>query len=103
MIIARPDIAATVEAALTRAPPVALLGPRQVGKTTLVNLAEWRGHGLERLRQQVSLTGDHGLAALHAALQRLPGSEAAAAPDFASTLGGVAVSLRTARQQGCCR
>jgi transcriptional regulator with XRE-family HTH domain len=66
----------------------------------IVNLAEWRGHVLERLRQQVSLTGDHGLAALHAALQRLPGPETAPAPDFASTLGGVAVPLRIRTPEG---
>lgn len=59
----------------------------------IVNLAEWRAHVLERLRQQVSLTGDYALAALRASLLYLPAPEAANTPDPAATLGGVAVPL----------
>jgi transcriptional regulator with XRE-family HTH domain len=57
----------------------------------IANLAEWRAHVLERLRQQVSVTGDHALAALRAALARLPGPEGAPAPE---PLGGIAMPLR---------
>ena len=35
MIISRPDISASLRSALSQSPAVALLGPRQVGKTTL--------------------------------------------------------------------
>lgn len=59
----------------------------------IVNLAEWRGHVLERLRQQVSLSGDHALAALRASLMRLPGPEATEGPQPVNTLGGVAMPL----------
>ncbi len=60
----------------------------------IVNLAEWRAHVLERLRQQVSVSGDHALAALRATLARLPGPEAPASTDLAETLGGIAVPLK---------
>jgi transcriptional regulator with XRE-family HTH domain len=68
----------------------------------IVNLAEWRAHVLERLRQQVALSGDHQLAALREALARLPGPEARAAHDPeakaahdpSETLGGLAVPFR---------
>lgn len=59
----------------------------------IVNLAEWRAHVLERLRQQVSISGDHALAALRATLLRLPGPEVANGHDLTNTLGGVAVPL----------
>ncbi|MGL4637690.1 MAG: helix-turn-helix domain-containing protein [Beijerinckiaceae bacterium] len=57
----------------------------------IVNLGEWRAHVLERLRQQVSISGDHALAALRAALLRFPGPEFAPVQEPASTLDGVAV------------
>lgn len=41
----------------------------------IVNLAEWRGHVLERLRQQVGASGDRALAALRHELARLAGGE----------------------------
>lgn len=59
----------------------------------IVNLGDWRAHVLERLRQQVSVSGDHALAALRSALLRLPGPDAASGHDPAGTLGGVAVPL----------
>jgi transcriptional regulator with XRE-family HTH domain len=57
----------------------------------IVNLGEWRTHVLERLRQQVSASGDHALAALHLELQRLPGPDLRGGQD--SSLGGIAIPL----------
>lgn len=59
----------------------------------IVNLALWRGHILERLRQQVSVSGDPVLASLRADLMRLPGPDAPAADQQWDALGGVAVPL----------
>lgn len=59
----------------------------------IVHLADWRAHVLERLRQQVSLSGDPALAVLRAELLRLPGPHAQQGQDAAATLGGVAVPL----------
>jgi transcriptional regulator with XRE-family HTH domain len=39
----------------------------------IVNFAEWRGHLLERLRHQVSVTGDAALAALYEEVSGYPG------------------------------
>jgi hypothetical protein len=57
----------------------------------IVNLAEWGGHLLDRLRHQVALTGDPATAALLAELRALPMPAADATP---ADLGGVAVPLR---------
>jgi len=57
----------------------------------ILNLPEWRGHILERLRQQVGATGDAGLAALHDELSVFPGPPAPSAP---ADYGGVVVPLR---------
>ena len=59
----------------------------------IVNFAAWRAHVLERLRQQVSISGDQALARLHAALMRLPGPSAPQEADPAAPLGGIAVPL----------
>jgi transcriptional regulator with XRE-family HTH domain len=62
----------------------------------IVNLAQWRAHVLERLRQQITLSGDHHLAALREALKRLPvpvGSDGLD-NDVVEKLGGIAVPLR---------
>ncbi len=40
----------------------------------IVNLAEWRGHLLDRLRRQVELTADPGLIQLMAEMQSYPGA-----------------------------
>jgi transcriptional regulator with XRE-family HTH domain len=45
----------------------------------IVNLAQWRGHVLDRLERQAQQTGDPALAALHAELLALPGGEDASA------------------------
>jgi transcriptional regulator with XRE-family HTH domain len=42
----------------------------------ILNLAEWRGHILERLERQARLTGDPALAALLGELRGYPGGEA---------------------------
>jgi transcriptional regulator with XRE-family HTH domain len=47
----------------------------------IANLAEWRAHLLERLRRQVEVTGDDGLAALHAELGGYPAPAGATVPD----------------------
>jgi hypothetical protein len=41
----------------------------------ILNLAEWRGHILERLERQARLTGDPALAGLLDELRRYPGGE----------------------------
>lgn len=57
----------------------------------ILNLAEWHGHILERLRQQIAATADAGLIELHAELSSYPVPVAKAAPvDY----GGVVVPLR---------
>jgi transcriptional regulator with XRE-family HTH domain len=45
----------------------------------ILNLGQWRGHLLSRLRQQVELTGDPELARLLAELEEYPGGDPAAA------------------------
>jgi len=45
----------------------------------IVNFAEWRAHLLERLRHQVSVTGDAALAALYEEVSGYPGPPAAGA------------------------
>ena len=47
----------------------------------IANLAEWRAHLLERLRRQVGVTGDEGLAALLAELEAYPAPPGAAGHD----------------------
>jgi transcriptional regulator with XRE-family HTH domain len=60
----------------------------------IVNFAQWRTHLLERLREQVSVSGDATLAALHASLRDLPHDTAPPPRDGAVAFGGVAVPLR---------
>jgi transcriptional regulator with XRE-family HTH domain len=55
------------------------------------NLGEWRGHLLERLRQQIAASADPALDALLAELEAYPGRASAAPRD---DLAGVAVPLR---------
>lgn len=57
----------------------------------VVNLAELRGHLLERLARQASFTADPALAALHEELAAYPGPPPEAAP--AGTGADIAVSL----------
>jgi transcriptional regulator with XRE-family HTH domain len=55
------------------------------------NLGEWRGHLLDRLRRQVTLTADDRLAALYEELAGYPGPEPEAPHDPG---GGIATPLR---------
>ncbi|MBA2964107.1 MULTISPECIES: helix-turn-helix domain-containing protein [Ramlibacter] len=76
-----PHLLAGIEASLLQ-PPVNVLRlslhPQGLAPR-IVNLAQWREHLFERLRQQVQATGDGALAALLAELRALP--PAAVAPD----------------------
>lgn len=56
----------------------------------ILNIAEWRTHILDRLRQQVTATGDPALEALHAELCGYPGPASPMTHDF----GGIVVPLR---------
>jgi transcriptional regulator with XRE-family HTH domain len=57
----------------------------------ILNLPEWRSHILDRLRHQIAVTADAGLARLMAELQAYPaGEEEAGGPDYA----GIVVPLR---------
>ncbi|MBO9710116.1 MAG: helix-turn-helix transcriptional regulator [Caulobacter sp.] len=58
----------------------------------IVNLAEWRGHLLSRLRRQTAASGDPVLADLVAELEAYPGGEAEIDP----TAGALAAPLRLA-------
>jgi hypothetical protein len=57
----------------------------------IANLAEWRGHLLDRLRREVSATADARLAELLAELEALPRPDAQAPPRPAH--GAIAVPL----------
>jgi transcriptional regulator with XRE-family HTH domain len=58
----------------------------------IANLAEWRGHLLDRLGRQAVSTGDPALAALYEELSRLPSPPQAGTLDLAA--GEIAVPLR---------
>jgi transcriptional regulator with XRE-family HTH domain len=60
----------------------------------ILNLAEWRGHLLERLGRQVVTTGDPALAALHEELCGYPGGAPAPARDAAAHAIAVPLRLR---------
>ncbi|NYE47617.1 transcriptional regulator with XRE-family HTH domain [Spinactinospora alkalitolerans] len=63
----------------------------------ILNLGEWRGHLLARLRRQVALTGDADLGALHDELAAYPGARSGPAPE-APGPGDLAVPLRVAHE-----
>jgi transcriptional regulator with XRE-family HTH domain len=58
------------------------------------NLPQWRAHLLHRLAREVRLTGDAGLAALHAELAGYPGGRDPRTPDGTPHPDGIAVPLR---------
>lgn len=65
----------------------------------IVNLAEWRAHLLERLRQQIDTSGDPILGALLKELQELsPGNEPA--DEIIHDYAGIAVPLRLRTSAG---
>jgi transcriptional regulator with XRE-family HTH domain len=59
----------------------------------ILNLSEWRAHLLERLRRQVTASGDATLAALMVELAALPAPEVAPPSQPGLEPGGVAVPL----------
>ncbi len=100
-----PFLAGVLDAALTN-PPVNVLRlslhPQGLAHR-IANLAEWRGHVLERLRHQIDVTGDAILARLLRELSGYPETNALApvaqrapAPDYA----GVVVPLRLVTDGG---
>ena len=68
----------------------------------IANLAEWKGHLLDRLRHEVSITGDQGLSDLHDELAAYPEVSAASADTVAppADLAGVAIPLQLFTDQG---
>lgn len=58
----------------------------------IVNIGQWRGHVLERLRQQASATGDDRLRRLHNSLAAIP--VPAGTEDHPPAFGGIAVPLQ---------
>jgi transcriptional regulator with XRE-family HTH domain len=60
----------------------------------IVNFGQWRSHILERLREQVGLSGDETLAALLSSLRGLPYDRAEKLDEAANAYGGIAVPLR---------
>jgi hypothetical protein len=60
----------------------------------IVNLAQWRRHVLERLRQQVAASGDGALQALLGELQAYPEPEGMDDAPPAGEHAGIAVPLR---------
>ncbi|MFA5122172.1 helix-turn-helix domain-containing protein [Zavarzinia sp.] len=67
----------------------------------IANLAEWRGHLLERLRRQAAVTGDATLAALWQELQAYPAEGRLHTLDGpAAETGGIVVPLRLATGAG---
>ena len=66
----------------------------------IANLAEWRAHLLERLRQQIVATGDPVLADLHAELSAYPMPVASAQARPERDYAGIAVPLQLATDAG---
>jgi transcriptional regulator with XRE-family HTH domain len=65
----------------------------------IANLAEWRGHLVERLRQQISVSGDPALVELLKELSAYPGASLPAAHS-AQDFAGIAVPLQLRTQAG---
>jgi transcriptional regulator with XRE-family HTH domain len=59
----------------------------------IVNFGEWRAHILERLREQIGLSGDQTLAALLESLRDLPHNQREKPREGGTTYGGIAVPL----------
>jgi transcriptional regulator with XRE-family HTH domain len=91
-----------VDPALLR-PPVNVLRlglhPSGLAART-VNLAEWRAHLLDRLRQQIDASGDPVLVDLLAELRSYPAPQGAVAQATDRAFGNVAVSFRLATDAG---
>jgi hypothetical protein len=65
----------------------------------IVNLTEWSGHLLRRLRREIAVTGDDGLDRLRAELAGYPGVAAGDHPPEAPAAADILVPLRL-RQGG---
>ena len=65
----------------------------------IANLAEWRAHLLERLRQQIEITADATLIALREELRGFP-APISRAPPPADRFAGVAVPLQLVTEGG---
>jgi hypothetical protein len=93
---------AGVDPALLR-PPVNVLRlglhPSGLAPRT-VNLAEWRAHLLERLRQQIDASGDRVLVDLLAELRSYPAPERSAPHAASGDFTSVAVPFRLATDAG---
>jgi transcriptional regulator with XRE-family HTH domain len=94
---------AVVPLLLARADPALLAAPVNVLRLSLhpqglaphiVNIGQWRHHLLERLRQQIQLTGDSTLHALQEELRRYPMPHDADDTRLEGELLGVAMPLR---------
>lgn len=66
----------------------------------IVNLIEWRGHLLDRLRRQIDATADAGLQTLYDELKGYPAPPAAVGVPHGQDLGGVAVPMRLQTEHG---
>lgn len=66
----------------------------------IANLPEWRAHILARLRGQVELTADEGLATLLDELSGYPGPAGDRGPRFPDRFGGIAVPLQLVTDDG---
>ena len=97
-----PPLLAGVDAELLR-PPVNVmrlaLHPAGLAPRT-VNLAEWRGHLLERLRRQVEASADPVLIALREELQGYPAPSALRPPPPARDYAGMVVPFELLTEAG---
>ncbi len=89
--------------------PALLAGPVNVLRLSLhpdglapriLNLAEWRSHVLERLRQDLAASADPALAELLAEIGALPAPPTAVGRPHGADYGGVAIPLRLASEAG---
>jgi transcriptional regulator with XRE-family HTH domain len=91
-----PHLLAGADAALLQAPVNVLrlsLHPQGLA-SKIANLAQWRAHLFERLRQQIAATGDPQLVALLQELQAYPAPEGTAQPHLAGELVGMVVPFQ---------
>jgi Predicted transcriptional regulators len=91
-----PHLMAGVDPGLLEAPVNVLrlsLHPRGLAPR-IVNLAQWRNHLFERLRQQIQATGDGTLAALLEELRAYPAAEGAGHEHLDGELLGVAMPFK---------
>lgn len=66
----------------------------------IVNLTEWRGHLLDRLKRQIDATADAELKRLHEELKAYPAPPAAVGAPHGHDYGGVAVPMKLQTDRG---